>query len=71
MKKREVPDVSSEQMEYLIEQWIHNKRDWEVCRRRLIDGVRFEPLAEEFELSVRGTKYIVYRCLDKIMSKIE
>ena len=70
MKKREVPDISTEEMEQLIEQWIHSKRDRDVMHRRLIDGIRFEPLAEEFELSVRGTKYIVYRGLDKIMSKI-
>lgn len=71
MKKREVPDVSSEQMEYLIDQWIHSERDRAILKRRLIDGVFFEPLAEEFAMSVRGVKYVVYRGLDKIMSKIE
>lgn len=71
MKKREVPDVSSEQMEYLIDQWIHSERDRAILKRRLIDGVFFEPLAEEFVMSVRGVKYVVYRGLDKIMSKIE
>jgi hypothetical protein len=28
-------------------------------RRRMIDGIKFEPLAEEFDLSVRHTKTIV------------
>lgn len=30
-------------------------------KRRLIDGVCYEPLAEEFSLSVRQVKNIVYK----------
>lgn len=35
-------------------------------KRRLIDGVYFEPLAEEFDLSVRQVKNIVYKGEDII-----
>ena len=34
--------------------------------RRLIDGVCYEPLAEEFDMSVRQVKNIVYRAEDAI-----
>ena len=30
-------------------------------RRRILDGITYEKLAEEFDMSVRGMKYIVDR----------
>jgi hypothetical protein len=41
-----------------------------IMKRRLIDGICFEPLADEFDLSVRQVKNIVYKCEDKISSKV-
>ena len=48
-------------MRNAIEEHIHSERDRKLLLRRLIDGICFEPLAEEFDLSVRQTKNIVYR----------
>lgn len=36
-------------------------RDREMLRRRLFYGITYEQLAEEFHLSVRQTKTIIYR----------
>lgn len=44
-----------------IDEWIHSERDREILKRRLLDGIHFEPLAEEFDMSVRQIKRIVYR----------
>lgn len=52
-------DVSSAELEQLINSWDLSERDRAVIRRRLIDGIRFEPLAEEFDLSVSQVKRIV------------
>ena len=38
--------------EELIDNWVHNEVDRQMLKRRLLDGVCFEPLAEEFNLSV-------------------
>lgn len=54
-------DYSNERVSWVIDQYIHNKRNREILKRRLIDGVCFEPLAEEFDLSVRQVKNIVYK----------
>lgn len=62
-------DLSREEIENLINSWILNERDRMIIHRRLIDGIRFEPLAEEFGLSVTQTKRIVYRCTQTILSK--
>lgn len=43
---------SRKEWEELIDEWVHNEVDRKMLKRRLLDGVCFEPLAEEFELSV-------------------
>ncbi len=45
--------------ERLIDEWIFSERSRKILRRWLLDGITFEQLAEEFELSVRRTKDIV------------
>jgi len=68
-----VKDLSRSELENLIDEWIiGNKaqRDRALIKRRLIDGICYEPLAEEFDLSVRQVKNIVYKCEEKIFRHI-
>lgn len=44
-------DMSRTEIEYLIDEWIHKERDRKILKRRLLDGICYEPLAEEFDLS--------------------
>ena len=59
-------ELSRSEIEFLIDEWILNERDRRILKRRLIDGICFEPLSEEFGLSVRQIKNIVYKCENKI-----
>lgn len=59
-------NVSRSKAECLINEWIFNARDRNILRRRIIDGLTFEELAEEFNLSTQRTKAIVYQSLDKL-----
>jgi hypothetical protein len=61
-------DLSRSEIEHLINEWIFSERDRAILKRRLLDGICYEPLAEEFGLSVRQTKTIVYKC-EKILYK--
>ena len=45
----------------LIDERIHSERNRQILKKRLCDGIRFEPLAEMFDLSVRQVKNIVYK----------
>lgn len=69
-----IPDnISKSQIELLIDEWIVGKnaeRDRAILRRRLFDGITFELLADEFQLSVRQVKNIVYKNESKIFSHI-
>lgn len=53
-------EYTNTQITHLINERIHRERDRKILIRRLVDGICFEPLAEEFDMSVRGVKYIVY-----------
>lgn len=44
----------------IIDEYIHNERNRKILKRRYCDGIFFEPLAEEFGLSVRQVKNIVH-----------
>ena len=59
-------EISTSDVNRLIDEWIFNERNRALLKRRLIDGIKFERLAEEFDLSVRQTKNIVYRGEKKI-----
>lgn len=59
-------ELSRTQILNLIDEWILNERDRAILKRRLLDGICFEPLAEEFGLSVRQVKNIVYKAEKKL-----
>lgn len=65
-QKQEMKDYTNSQISALIDEYIHSERDRAILKRRLIDGICFEPLAEEFELSVQRVKVIVYKAQDKL-----
>lgn len=45
-------DISRSEVSDLIDEWIFSERDRAILKRRLLDGICYEPLAEEFDLSV-------------------
>ena len=64
---KNIDDLSRNEIENLITQWVMNERNRRILKRRLIDGVHFEKLAEEFELSVTQVKNIVYKNRTRIL----
>ncbi len=59
-------DYTNSQISALIDEHIHSERDRRLLKRRLIDGICYEPLAEEFGLSVQRTKTIVYKAQERL-----
>ena len=70
MTKMENYDLSRTEWENLIDEWIFNQRDRAILKRRLLDGICFEPLAEEFDLSVQQVKTVVYKATEKLIKHI-
>ena len=59
-------EYTNSQIRDLIDEYIHNERNRAILKRRLIDGLCFEKLSEEFDLSVRQTKNIIYKEQDRL-----
>ena len=64
-------DIHRSEWENLIDEWIFNERDRAILKRRLLDGICYEPLAEEFNLSVQQTKHIVYQLQNRLFKKLK
>ena len=62
----EKKEITTSELIVAIDENIHNEKHRHLLKRRLIDGIIFEDLAEEFDLSVRQVKRIVYRESEKI-----
>lgn len=54
-------EYSNSQIRDLINEYIHSERDRNILCRRLIDGITFEKLAEEFDLSTKAVRIIVHK----------
>ena len=59
--KKKYPDYTNSDISNLIDDKIHSARDRAILKRRYIDGICYEPLAEEFDLSVCQIKNIIYK----------
>lgn len=53
--------ISTSELSHLIDEWIFNERNRKIVKRKMIDGITFERLAEEFDLSTQQVKSIVYK----------
>lgn len=66
-------EYSRSELESHIENWIigrNAERNRMILKRRLLDGITYDCLAEEFDLSVRQIKNIVYSCEDRLYRHI-
>lgn len=63
-------DYSRSEISAAIDEWIFNERDRAILKRRLLDGIPYEPLAEEFDLSVAQIKRIVYKSRGKLFKHL-
>lgn len=67
MAVQTVIEYSNSEISALIDEYVHSERDRKLLKRRLIDGILYERLAEEFDLSVRQTKAIIYRQQERVL----
>lgn len=67
-------DYSRTELEQAIDEWVicmrNAERNRAILKRSMLDGVGFERLAEEFGISVRGAKTIVYKCQELLFKHL-
>ena len=67
---RRFEDYSRSTVSTAIDEWIFNERDMAILKHRLLDSICYEPLAEEFGLSVDRIKQIVYKSQTKLFKHL-
>ena len=68
--KHRFEDYSRSTVSAAIDELIFNERDRAILKRRLLDGICYEPLAEEFGLSGDRIKQIVYKSEAKLFKHL-
>ena len=63
-------DYSRTELNNAIDEWILNEKYREIMKRRLLDGICCEPLAEEFDMSSRQIANIVYKCQEQLFKHL-
>lgn len=63
-------EYTNTEITILIDEYIHSERDRKILKRRFIDGICYEPLAEEFNLSPKQIKNIVCKAENKLFKYI-
>jgi DNA-directed RNA polymerase specialized sigma subunit len=63
-------NISVSELSHLIDEWIFSERDRKILKRRLIDGITYERIAEEFDMSPRQISNIIYKGTQKIAPKL-
>ncbi|MBR6984148.1 MAG: sigma-70 family RNA polymerase sigma factor [Ruminococcus sp.] len=69
-QKVDLSDVKNSDIANAIDEYIHSERDRKILKRRLIDGICYEPLAEEMGMSVVQIKRIVSKAEAKLFKHI-
>ena len=64
-------EYTNSRIREIIGEYIHNERDRNILCRRLIDGITFERLAEEFDMSVRQIQNIVKKNEDFLFKHLK
>ena len=54
-------EYTNSRIRELIAEHVHSERNRKILARRLIDGITFERIAEEQELSVSQVKRIIWK----------
>lgn len=68
-----IPELCRSDIEKLMHEWMigpNAERDRAILARRMFDGITYERLAEEFDISVRSAKTIVYKGQSRIFKHL-
>ena len=63
-------EYTNSQAREAIAEHIHSLRDRRILEKRLIDGLTYERIAEDMEMSVRQIKNIIYKNEEILFSKM-
>lgn len=63
-------DYANSKVEAVIDEWIHNALHRDMLKSRLLDGLTYDRLAEEYDLSVSQVRRILKKGIDQIIKHL-
>ena len=63
--------MKNSEMELMINEYCPSKRNRDILKERLIDGIKISELAEKYELSDRQIKRIVYKLQEQLFKHLK
>ena len=71
---KDLSDYSRSDLEHAIDEWVilrrHSERNRAILKRYMLDGIPYEPLSEEFGMSVRQVQNIVYKTQEQLFKHL-
>lgn len=64
-------DLSRDEITYLIEQFIFSRRDREMLKDRLLDGMTYDELSRKYYMSVRHIKNLIHRNKEIVFTHVD
>lgn len=64
-------DMDNYEIAEAIDRFVRGERARKILKRRLLDEICYEPLAEEFDLSVSQIKRIVSKSQEQLFSHLK
>lgn len=65
--RRQIPEYTNSQMNELIDEHIHNIRNRAMLKMRFLDGMTYEQIANELDISTQQVKTIIYKAQAKLI----
>ena len=66
----ELNDLSRNQLEWLIDQYIHNARDRHICRLKHIDGLTYQEISDSVHVCTRQIGRIIFKSKQTMLSHV-
>lgn len=63
-------NYTNSQIKAVIDKYIHSERDRQILSRRFIDGIPYERIAEELDMSTRQIMNICYKGKDVLFAEL-
>lgn len=64
-------DMDNFEIAEAIDRYVRGERARAMLKRRLLDEICYEPLSEEFDLSVAQTKRILYKAQEQLFRHLK
>lgn len=70
MKLDNIDNMDNTEISQAIDRYVRGERARAILKRRLIDEICYEPLAEEFDISVSQLKRILYKSQEQLFNHL-